>query len=70
MFFSPFSLRAALVFLSAMLLSSVLAGFVSRVANAGRDAHETPCAAQETAVLTVRIACVRTAPDFLTHANA
>lgn len=52
---STVSLRAVAGFLCAVLLSSVPAGPVSRAANAGRDALETPCAAQETAALTVRI---------------
>lgn len=63
----PFILRAAPGFPCAVLLSSVLAGFVSRAENAGKDAFETRCAAQKTDVLTVRLD--QRTPAFLTHAN-
>lgn len=65
---STLSLRAVPEVLCAVLLSSVLAGFVSCAANAGRDALETPCAAQETAALTVRID-QRAVAEFLTYDN-
>lgn len=53
--FPSFSLRAAPLRLRVLLLlSSARAGFASSAANAGRDALETTCAAQETAALTVR----------------